>query len=139
MNTRLKMFKIGEPNYYGTTYTKSIVDTIIEQFRCIKESGRPILGELCIANPISTKPNLVSLENVSHEVKEMWIEDNELVAEIKVFETPQGKILSSILESGAIQLIIRGTGTMDDNMVVTSMDLITIDVDTLPLLQHFFI
>lgn len=139
MNVRAKILRIGEPNHHGTTYTKHVVDTIIEQFRRIKESGRPILGELCVTNPISAGSNGVSLANVSHEVKEMWIENDELMVEIEVFETPRGKILSGILEFGEIQPTIRGTGTMDENRSVRSIDLTTIDVDALPLLQQFFI
>ena len=56
----------------------------------------------------------VSLQNVSHIVREMWWDGNNVMGRIEVLGTPKGKILETLLESGVrIGISSRGVGSTE--------------------------
>lgn len=56
----------------------------------------------------------VSLDRVSHIVREMWWEGEAIMGRVEVLSTPKGKILESLLDSGVtIGISSRGVGSTD--------------------------
>lgn len=56
----------------------------------------------------------ISLERVSHVIREMWWEGNDVHGRIEVLPTPNGKILETLLESGmTIGISSRGVGSVE--------------------------
>lgn len=54
----------------------------------------------------------VSLDKVSHIIREMWWEGNNVMGRVEVLPTPKGKILETLLESGVtIGISSRGVGS----------------------------
>jgi hypothetical protein len=139
MNVKVKLLSIGEPTYGGVTYTKEMANAVVEQFNALKVKSNTILGEFGIPDPRSASPSRVSLQQSSHSIENMWIEDGDLFSEIEVLETQRGRILKSWMDSNDTEFVIRAVGSLDDDKVVTSVEFITVDADALPVLQSFFI
>lgn len=58
----------------------------------------------------------VSLEKVSHVVREMWWDGNTWMGKIEVLSTPMGKILESLIDSGVtLGISSRGVGSTSTN------------------------
>lgn len=54
----------------------------------------------------------ISLDKVSHIIREMWWEGNNVMGRVEVLPTPKGKILETLLESGVtIGISSRGVGS----------------------------
>ena len=68
---------------------------------------RRALGEL--DHPDSP---IVQLENTSHILSKTWWDDDSLLGEIEVLDTPKGKILASLIEAGVkLGISSRGLGS----------------------------
>jgi hypothetical protein len=60
----------------------------------------------------------VSLSNVSHTIKNIRIEKDELVGDITILDTPKGKVLKSFIEAGCEMVFRpRSTGILEDGYV----------------------
>lgn len=61
----------------------------------------------------------ISLQNVSHAINDLWIEDDKVMAIIDILPTPMGKIISELLDYGTnLGISSRGAGTvLADNSV----------------------
>lgn len=58
----------------------------------------------------------VSLDKVSHIVREMWWDNNNLMGKIEILPTPKGKILETLIESGVtVGISSRGVGSTSKN------------------------
>ncbi len=58
----------------------------------------------------------VSLEKISHVVREMWWEDSTWMGRIEILQTPCGKIAETLIESGiALGISSRGVGSTHTN------------------------
>lgn len=58
----------------------------------------------------------VSLDRVSHIVREMWWDGNNVCGKIEILPTPKGQILEKLLESGVtIGISSRGVGSTEKN------------------------
>lgn len=87
-------------------------------------SGKTLYGEL-----ISDSSNDVNLNRVSHIVENARVVDGSLVADIRVLDTPMGKIVESLIDNGIlIKTSIRATGMVGDDNTVTDLKLITFDI-----------
>ena len=61
--------------------------------------------------------NEISLQNVSHAIKKLWIDDNrqEVWAELHILDTPIGNLISNLIEYGTkIGVSSRGAGEVDE-------------------------
>lgn len=70
-----------------------------------------------------------TLEKISHQITKLSIEGNDLVAEVKILETPEGKILSNLVEIGTkFRLGLVGYGIVNENDQLEEYTLDRIDL-----------
>lgn len=124
--------KADVKNQNNRVYPRCILTREIENYQKAVRENRA-LGEL--DHPDSTT---VSLKNVSHIMREMWWDGNNVRGKIEVLSTPQGKILESLLDSGvAIGISSRGVGSTEHvdeacERVQTDFQIICFDIVSEP-------
>lgn len=98
--------KADTKNQNGRTYPASLLQREIKNYdRLVRE--RRALGEL--DHPMEST---ISLDRVSHIVTEVAWEGSTVRGMIEVLDTPKGKILKSLLESGVkVGISSRGVGS----------------------------
>lgn len=100
--------KADTRNQNKRIYPVNVLQREIENYRKAVRENRA-LGEL--DHPESST---VSLERVSHIVRDMWWEGTNVMGKIEVLNTPKGQILQSLLESGVtIGISSRGVGSTE--------------------------
>jgi hypothetical protein len=95
MKLKATLLKLNEPInmvIYDDEAAKVIIDCY-NQRREQTEMPTQLLGEFC---PTHQSMN-ISLKNVSHFTDNLRIEDNTIVGEIKIMETPEGKLLLNLI------------------------------------------
>lgn len=98
----------GDLNGNGRIYSKEILEREVNKFKETFIKNGNAFGEL--DHPESP---IVSLKNVSHIIKDLWWEGNNLMGRIEVLNTPFGNIVKEILKAGyAIGISSRGTGSV---------------------------
>ena len=98
--------RAGAENQNGRVYPKPILEREAEKYLTfIKE--RRALGEL--DHPDST---VINLKNVSHNIREIWWDGDDLCGTVEVLSTPSGNILKELLKAGILLGISsRGMGS----------------------------
>jgi hypothetical protein len=98
--------RAGAENQNGRVYPKPILEREAKKYETfIKE--RRALGEL--DHPDST---VINLKNVSHNIKEIWWDGDDLCGTVEVLSTPSGNILKELLKAGILLGISsRGMGS----------------------------
>jgi len=112
--------RAGAENQNGRVYPKNILEREINKYQqLIKE--RRALGEL--DHPDSS---VINLKNVSHNIKEVHWEGNDVVGTVEILPTPSGNILKELLRAGILLGISsRGMGStqpMKDNKLLVGED-----------------
>ena len=104
-------------NGNGRVYPQAILEREVKNYAQLVKEKRA-LGEL--DHPDSS---VINLNNASHMVTKIWMEGNKCMGTIRVLDTPSGKILRSLVESG-VQLGIssRGMGSVKENNGVTLVE-----------------
>ena len=104
-------------NGNGRMYPRAILEREVKLYERMVNQKRA-LGEL--DHPDSA---VINLSNTSHMVTKIWMEGNEVKGTIRVLDTPAGKILRSLVESG-VQLGIssRGMGSVKENNGITMVE-----------------
>jgi Prohead core protein serine protease len=93
-------------NGNGRIYGRDILDREVKNYKKIVEDRRA-LGEL--DHP---EDSVVNLKNVSHMVTDIWWNGDNVMGKVKVLDTPSGKILRSLVESGVkLGISSRGLGS----------------------------
>jgi hypothetical protein len=100
--------KADTENQNKRIYPIGVLQREVENYqKAVRESRA--MGEL--DHPESSS---VSLQNVSHIVREMAWEGKNVVGRVEILPTPKGKILESLLEAGVtIGISSRGVGTTE--------------------------
>ena len=98
--------RAGAENQNGRVYPKPILEREAKKYETfIKE--RRALGEL--DHPDST---VINLKNVSHNIREIWWDGDDLCGTVEVLSTPSGNILKELLKAGILLGISsRGMGS----------------------------
>lgn len=116
-----------KPNKNKRVYPRMVLENGVQKLNeSIKNRG--LFGEL--DHPTDT---IIHLANASHLVTRLWWEGNTLMGEGEVLNTPAGKVLKSLLESGLrVGMSSRGVGSgnPDSNgllVIGESYKLITFD------------
>jgi len=100
------MQKCDTENGNGRVYGRNILNREIENYKKIVDDRRA-LGEL--DHP---EDSVVNLKNVSHMVMDIWWNGDNVMGKVKVLDTPSGKILRSLVESGVkLGISSRGLGS----------------------------
>lgn len=112
--------RAGAENQNGRVYPKNILEREIGKYQqLIKE--RRALGEL--DHPDSS---VINLKNVSHNIKEVHWEGNDVVGTVEILPTPSGNILKELLRAGILLGISsRGMGSTEpikDNKLLVGED-----------------
>jgi hypothetical protein len=93
-------------NQNGRVYPKIILEREIRNYQKFIKENRA-LGEL--DHPDSS---VVELKNASHNIKEAYMEGNIVYGTVEILNTPSGKILQSLIESGVtLGISSRGVGS----------------------------
>lgn len=104
-------------NGNGRKYPQKILQREIERYQELISQNRA-LGEL--DHPESS---VINLKNVSHLVTKTWWDGPAVMAKIKVLQTPSGKILQTLVESGVkLGISSRGLGSTHQANGVTMVD-----------------
>src|SRR5574344_218192 len=100
----------GDLNGNGRVYPKEILEREVQKFKDNFIKNGNAFGEL--DHPESP---IVSLQNASHVIKDLWWEGNNLMGRVELLDTPFGNIVKKILTAGwIIGISSRGTGTVRD-------------------------
>ena len=123
--------KANTLNQNGRVYPLDVLQREVKNYQKFIEEGRA-LGEL--DHPDSS---VVSLANVAHCVREAYMDGDTVFGTIEVLDTPKGKILKSLIESGIkIGISSRGVGTTrrkgDHQQVQDDFQLICWDIVSEP-------
>ncbi len=93
-------------NQNGRIYPRAILEREIRNYQKFIKENRA-LGEL--DHPDSS---VVELKNASHTIKEAYMEGNIVYGTVEILNTPSGKILQSLVESGiTLGISSRGVGS----------------------------
>lgn len=95
--------RAGAENQNGRVYPQEILEREVKKYQTLINERRA-LGEL--DHPDSS---VINLKNVSHNIKEVHWEGNDLVGTVEILSTPSGNILKELLR-GDILLGISSRG-----------------------------
>lgn len=96
----------------GNIYTKEALSGMVEYFNNMEENS--MLGQLGMI-----EDGIISLAKVSHVIKNLSLSENdELVADIEVLQTPCGKQLSELIEKSKVTFRLQGIGPTDNYKIL---------------------
>lgn len=102
------MQRAGAKNQNGRVYDKPILERECNRYMKEFVKNGNAFGEL--DHPESA---VVSLQNASHVVKDLWWDGDDLVGRIELLNTPAGNIVKEIIKGGhTIGISSRGTGSV---------------------------
>jgi len=112
--------RAGAPNQNRRRYSKEILIKEVEKYQqLIKE--RRALGEL--DHPESP---VINLKNVSHNIREIWWEGDDVMGTVEILSTPSGNILKELLKNNIrLGISSRGLGSvkeMNDGTLMVQPD-----------------
>ena len=112
--------KANEPTINGRVYTDGALQKAVDAF---KNREAPMLGELA-PNDYGTE---IDLDNASHEVLDVCLDDGYLSVEVNPLDTPNGKIIEEMGEQN-LQPSPRFIGQLNEDNTVDIQGLVTFDV-----------
>jgi hypothetical protein len=96
-------------NGNGRYYSKDLWEREIDKYQNLVKEHRA-MGEL--DHPDST---VINLQNVSHNIADMWWDGDNVMGKIEILPTPAGNILKALVESGiTVGVSSRGMGSLED-------------------------
>ena len=118
-------------NQNGRVYPRSILEREVVNYQKLIKENRA-LGEC--DHPDSS---VVELKNVSHIVREAYMDGDSVFGSIEILDTPKGKIIQSLIESGVtLGISSRGVGSTrsqgDTQVVQDDFQLICFDMVSEP-------
>jgi len=124
-------------NGNGRIYPCEVLRKEINNYQKVIKDNRA-LGELDHPDD-----SVINLRNVSHVVVDMWWEGKDVMGKIKVLNTPSGKILKGLIESGIkLGISSRGLGTVKEStqgtIVQEDFELICFDIVSEPSTPNAF-
>jgi hypothetical protein len=103
--------KAGTKNGNGRVYPKNVLEREIEHYQQLVRERRA-LGELDHPDD-----SVINLKNASHLITKMWWDGDSVMGKIEVLDTPSGKILKDLLNSGVkLGISSRGMGSVKESM-----------------------
>jgi len=96
-------------NGNGRYYSKELWEREIDKYQNLVKENRA-MGEL--DHPESS---IINLQNVSHNITDMWWDGDNVMGKIEILPTPSGNILKALVESGiTVGVSSRGMGSLED-------------------------
>ena len=98
----------GAKNQNGRVYPKEILAREVANYKKVQIAERRALGEL--DHPESS---VVNLQNVSHNVRDVWWKGDDVIGKVEILGTPSGNILKELLKAGIkLGISSRGLGSV---------------------------
>ena len=118
-------------NQNGRVYPKHILENEVEKYIASSIAENRALGEL--DHPEST---VINLKNVSHNIKSLWWDGDDLMGKIEVLPTPSGNILRELFVNnitvgissrgmGSVQPLGEGTVEVQDDFELLCWDFVS--------------
>ena len=126
-------------NQNRRVYPRPILERESQKYADTQVRERRALGELD-----HRESSVVNLNNVSHNVRKMWWEANNLLGEVEILGTPAGNILKELFRAGIkLGISSRGLGSVKPdnenyNVVQEDFELIAFDFVSNPSTQGAF-
>ena len=99
--------RAGAKNQNGRIYPKEILMREVTEYQKVQIAERRALGEL--DHPDSS---VVELKNASHIIREAYMDGDVCHGTVEILDTPSGKILKSLVQSGVtLGISSRGVGS----------------------------
>ena len=96
-------------NGNGRYYSKDLWEREIDKYKVLVKEKRA-MGEL--DHPEST---VINLQNVSHNINDMWWDGDNVMGKIEILPTPSGNIVKELIKSGVtVGVSSRGMGSLED-------------------------
>lgn len=140
MLVKREVIRLNEKNKNGRIYTEEVFLAALADYLVKKETLGVLYGELGHAKSFD-----ISLKNVSHSIESAKLKypkvprklkkklkksglyrKTVLFADIRLLDTPKGKVAKSIIDR--LVLAPRGTGKTDENGMVTDYQMFSIDL-----------
>lgn len=97
-------------NQNGRWYTKQAMMEAVEKYQSSKIARNMAFGEL--GHP---EGPTINQDRVSHMIKELWWEGNNVMMKAKIIDTPNGRIVKTLIDEGAtIGVSCRGLGIVKE-------------------------
>ncbi len=94
-------------NGNGRYYSKDLWEREIDKYQELVKDNRA-MGEL--DHPESS---VINLKNVSHNIKDMWWDGDNVMGKIEILPTPSGNILKALIDNGiTVGVSSRGMGSL---------------------------
>ena len=95
-------------NGNGRSYPRKILEREIENYKKGPIAENRALGEL--DHPDSS---VINLKNVSHNIKDVWWNGDDVMGKIEILPTPSGNILTELFKNGiTVGVSSRGMGSL---------------------------
>ena len=95
-------------NGNGRSYPRKILEREIENYKKGPITENRALGEL--DHPDSS---VINLKNVSHNIKDVWWDGDDVMGKIEILPTPSGNILTELFKNGiTVGVSSRGMGSL---------------------------
>jgi hypothetical protein len=108
MRVKGKLQESEVKNGNGRVYPKEVLQREVQKYMEGPIKSNTAMGEL--DHPESS---IVNLNNVSHTIKRVWWEGNDLMGELELLNTPSGKIAQEIISAGIpLGISSRGMGSV---------------------------
>ena len=124
-------------NGNGRIYPYRVLMREVKTYQKLVKENRA-LGELDHPDD-----SVINLKNASHMVTDVWMEDKNVMGKVKVLDTPSGKVLKSLVQSGVkLGISSRGMGSVTESagqtMVEDDFQLICFDFVSEPSTPNAF-
>lgn len=132
MRIRGKIQEAEQKNGNSRVYPKEVLLREFNKYAEGPVKDRTSMGEL--DHPDAT---IISLANVSHIITKIWWENNDVMGELELLNTPAGKIAQEIISAGIpLGISTRGMGSVkqigESVEVQDDFELLTADLVSLP-------
>jgi len=118
-------------NQNGRVYPKQILENEVKKYIETSIAENRALGEL--DHPEST---IINLKNVSHNIKSLWWDGDDLIGKIEILPTPSGNILRELFANnitvgissrgmGSVQPLGEGTVEVQDDFELLCWDFVS--------------
>jgi hypothetical protein len=115
---RVSILEVDQPTKLtGRLYKKEVVEAALVQVK------GDLVGKLDHPDDNDSR---VKLHRASHMSSEFEIEGNELVCNIHVLDTPQGEVLSDMIEKGEVEFRAVGFGRVSEDGVVDEFEITSV-------------
>lgn len=95
-------------NGNGRKYPRSILEREVDKYKSGPIAENRALGEL--DHPDS---QIINLKNVSHNIKDIWWNRDDVIGKIEILPTPSGNILTELFRNGiTVGVSSRGMGSL---------------------------